>query len=149
MSKITKASLLLFLSLGLMGFVYSQLQTNMLENRLEVIPSVVKYGQQSLVKVIVKNPFPEEKITLKAVAVYNVDGVEYTTESNEVTLTIDRSMPISVRLNLGVLSYVANSAVLDGNDITPNFDNSNNVISFSFNLPNDNNEHVLQFKVKR
>lgn len=147
MGKLGKSVLSVLIALSLMGYVYSQLQQTMLESRLEIVPSKIRYGEQAIVKVVVKNPFPEEKIYLQAQAIYEIDGEQYTAESNVVELKIDRTIPVSVRMNLNGLRYVQNSAFLDDATIHPVMEN--NRIVFRFELPNDEKEHVLQFKVTK
>lgn len=141
----------IILSLGLFTYVHSQLQDNMLTNRLTVEPSIVKLGQKSRITIVVRNPASEEKITLKAIATYEIDGQQYTVESNEVTLTVDRSMLVKVVMNVGTLSVLPNTATYDGRPVDLNLVNSNNgtIVETTINVPNDNSEHTLSFEVMR
>lgn len=147
MRRFGKTALSILISLSLMGYVYSQLQQTTLESRLEIVPNKIRYGEQTTVKVTVKNPFPEEKIYLKAQAFYEIDGEQYVAESNIVELKIDRTMPVTIKMNLNGLRYVQNSAFLDETTIVPTMEN--NVIMFRFDVPNDDKEHILQFKVTK
>ncbi len=149
--KIVSGLIGIVLSLSMFTYVHSQLQDNMLTNRIDVSPSVIKKNERAQIKVYVRNGAPKETIILKATATYKIENQEYTVESNEVVLTVDNSVVVSVKLNIGVLKIVDGSVKYDNNPIQYNVRNTNTGTELTADIlvPNDNKEHVLSLEVMR
>lgn len=143
-----KVALALLFSLGVLGYVHSQLETNMLVSRVDISKPAVRVGDKAQVTIYIKNSIPKRTITLKATATYWYAGQQYTAESNEVILNVIDAMSVDVSLGLGSLRYVENSASFDGNPVTPELTN-NNIIAFKgIELINDDTEHRITFEVQ-
>jgi len=116
--------------------------------RLET-PNRIRVGQEATIRVILRNPYRDEQITLTAYATYLVGEAEVVSSAS-TTLTVDRSLVMRVDLNLGLLSLVAGSPTFDGVPISNVVRNNTNVLTFpQIELPADDNDHVLEIRVIR
>lgn len=107
--------------------------------RLAVSPSKIKPNGTAHVTVGLQNPRRDETLTLHATATYEVDGVQQTSEA-ETTLTIDRSITVSLTFNLRSLTILAETIKFDGQPLAQS--------SLTVTLPADGSSHSLEFDVK-
>jgi hypothetical protein len=110
-------------------------------------PTRIRVGVETPIKVFLRNPYRDERITLTATASYLV-GEAQVQASASVDITVDRSLEVSLGVGLGTLSLVNGSPTFDGQPVSGTR-NNNNVWTFNVTIPSDGNEHALELRVIR
>jgi hypothetical protein len=111
------------------------------------VPTRIRAGVETAIKVFLLNPYRDERVTLTATASYLVgEAPVETTASTDIF--VDRSLEVSLAVDLGALSLVNGSPTFDGQPIG-GVRNNNNVWTFNLTLPADGNEHALELHVIR
>lgn len=109
-------------------------------------PTRIRVGVETPIKVFLRNPYRDERITLTATASYLVGEAPVETSAS-VEITVDRSLVVSLSINLGSLSLINGSPTFDGRPVSGT--RNNNVWTFNLTVPADGNEHALELRVIR
>jgi hypothetical protein len=128
------------------GMVFAQNTNPPVDIRFST-PTRIRVGVETPIKVFLRNPYRDEKITLTAFASYLV-GEAPVQATASVDITVDRSLEVSLGVGLGTLSLVNGSPTFDGQPIG-GVRNNNNVWTFNVAVPADGNEHALELRVIR
>lgn len=126
--------------------VFAQLGVNVLQHELSLSKPVIRLRDTVDVSIRTRAPFAKEPIELYATATWEFDGQTYETRSNTVMLNV--MLPVYVTLDFPVqsLTYVADSAKLNGVQITP--EQNATGLRFRYTLYGDE-ENVLTFQLRR
>lgn len=103
-------------------------------------------GQETQLRVAIRNPYLSEVVTIKATAIYtDFGGAQRTVESNSVSLNVDAALRMRLSLSAPGFRLVQGSATFDGQPISP----VANTLDFDVTIPGDGADHILLLRVVR